>query len=187
MSGRPPSSNVAFAPPSRLAAPPASTAPRGRGRCGPVTPRVWHAQRTQTSRATASSVVCGTFVKGGVGSRWMASLLSVADARAAVLAEVASPLPGEPVPLAAALGRVLAQSAVAAETVPGRDNSAMDGYAVRAADTKGASEGSPARLRLAGESRAGAPAGASLKAGEAFGISTGAVVPDGADAVVRVE
>ena len=117
----------------------------------------------------------------------MAELLPVADARAAVLAEVAGPLPAEAVPLDEALGRVLAVAAVSSEDVPGWDNSAMDGYAVRAADTAGASANTPVTLRLAGESRAGAPAGASVGAGEAFGISTGAVVPDGADAVVRVE
>ena len=65
------------------------------------------------------------------------------------------------------------------EDVPGWDNSAMDGYAVRAVDTAGASADAPAKLRLAGESRAGAPADATLGAGEAFGISTGAVVPEG--------
>jgi molybdopterin molybdotransferase len=117
----------------------------------------------------------------------MAALLPVAEARAAVLAEVAGPLPAERVPLDEALGRVLAVEVSSAEDVPGWDNSAMDGYAVHASDTAGAGEGSPATLRLAGESRAGSPAGAELAAGEAFGISTGAVVPAGADAVVRVE
>ncbi len=117
----------------------------------------------------------------------MADLLPVADARAAVLAEVAAPLPAERVQLDQGLGRVLAGDAVSAEDVPGWDNSAMDGYAVRAADTAGATAQAPAVLHLASESRAGSPAAASLGAGEAFGISTGAVVPAGADAVVRVE
>jgi len=123
----------------------------------------------------------------GVGSRFVAQLLPVADARAAVLAEIAGPLAAEGVPLDSALGRVLAADATSSENVPGWDNSAMDGYAVRAADTQGASAESPVRLRVAGESRAGAPAEAPLAPGEALGISTGAVVPDGADAVVRVE
>lgn len=123
----------------------------------------------------------------GVGSPLVAESLSVADARAAVLAEVAEPLRAEAVPLVEAWGRVLAVDAVSAEDVPGWDNSAMDGYAVRAADTQGASHATPVALRLAGESRAGAPAKAALGAGEAFGISTGGVVPEGADAVVRVE
>ena len=104
-----------------------------------------------------------------------------------MLAEVEGPLPAERVPLDETLGRVLAVSAVSSEDVPGWDNSAMDGYAVRAGDTTGASADAPRTLRLAGESRAGTPADATLSAGEAFGVSTGAVVPDGADAVVRVE
>jgi molybdopterin molybdotransferase len=115
------------------------------------------------------------------------ALLPVADARAAVLAEVAGPLEGEAVPLDAAYGRVLAADVVSAEDVPGWDNSAMDGYAVRAADTRGASAKTPVMLRLAGESRAGAPAEAVVGEGEAFRISTGGVLPDGADAAVRIE
>ena len=71
--------------------------------------------------------------------------------------------------------------------MPGFDNSAMDGYAVRAADTTGATGAEPARLPVVGESRAGHPAARALGAGEAIAISTGAMVPEGADAVVRVE
>lgn len=63
----------------------------------------------------------------------------------------------------------------------------MDGYAVKAADTEAASESSPVRLPVAGESRAGSPATTRLETGQAFGISTGAMVPEGADAIVRVE
>ncbi len=117
----------------------------------------------------------------------MAELLPVADARAAVLAEVAKTLPSERVRLEEALGRVLAADVVSSESVPGWDNSAMDGFAVRSADTTGATAEAPATLHLTGESRAGAPASAVLAQEEAFGISTGAVVPGGADAVVRVE
>lgn len=111
------------------------------------------------------------------------TLLPVADARAAVLTAVEGPLGAEPVALSAALGRVLAEDMRAGEDVPGLDNSAMDGYAVRAADTAAV----PAPLRIAGESRAGAPADHALGEGEAFRISTGATIPAGADAVVRVE
>ena len=117
----------------------------------------------------------------------MAPLLPVADARAAVLAEIGSPPAAERVPVADAYARVLAVDVVSGEDVPGWDNSAMDGYAVRAADTAGASADSPATLRLTGESRAGEPAAGTLGAGEAFRISTGGLVPDGADSVVRVE
>ncbi|MGE5409011.1 MAG: gephyrin-like molybdotransferase Glp [Syntrophothermus sp.] len=112
--------------------------------------------------------------------------ISLAAARAAVLAGL-EPLAAEPVPLAAALGRRLGEDAVARAPVQAFDNSAMDGYAVRAAETEAATPGSPARLRLAGESRAGHPATAALGAGEAMAISTGAALPAGADAVVRVE
>jgi len=97
------------------------------------------------------------------------------------------PLDSEEVQLADALGRVLASGVTSGDDVPGFDNSAMDGYAVRAADTSAAGPGRPVRLRLAGESRAGKPAERALEAGEAYAISTGAMVPTGADAVVRVE
>jgi molybdopterin molybdotransferase len=107
-------------------------------------------------------------------------------ARELVLAR-ARPLAAEPVPLREALGRRLAEDAVATEAVPAFDNSAMDGYAVRAANTREARAGAPVALRLAGGSRAGHPAGVALGAGEAIAISTGAVLPAGADAVVRVE
>ncbi len=117
----------------------------------------------------------------------MAELISVAEARKAVLVRVGEPLAAEAVRLDDALGRVLATSAVAPEDVPGFDNSAMDGFAVLAADTSGAAPGSPVRLRIADESRAGSPASRALEPGEAFGISTGGVLPDGADSVVRLE
>ncbi len=108
------------------------------------------------------------------------------DARRLVLERV-SPLGEESVPLREALGRRLAADVASADPVPGFDNSSMDGFALRAADTRGASAESPAMLRVVGESRAGHPAGSALGEGEAIGISTGAVIPEGADAVVRVE
>jgi molybdopterin molybdotransferase len=117
----------------------------------------------------------------------VAELISVAEARDAVLARVGGPLPAEPVPLEDALGRVLASAAVAPEDVPGFDNSAMDGFAVRAEDTSAAAPGAPVSLKLAAESRAGAPADRRLTTGEAFRISTGGALPDGADAVLRLE
>ena len=109
----------------------------------------------------------------------MAGLLSIEDARAAVLAE-ASPLGAEDVPVAEAAGRVLAQDVSAAGDVPPFDNSAMDGFAVAAG---------PAgrRLQVTGESRAGAPATAPPADGEALRVSTGAVLPPGTEAIVPVE
>lgn len=109
-------------------------------------------------------------------------LLDIDEARGLVLA-AAPRLGSEPVALAYAHGRVLAEEIVSAESVPGSDNSAMDGFAVRAADA--AAPG--ARLRVIGESRAGKPAAIPLGPGEAIAISTGAVIPEGCDAVVRVE
>jgi molybdopterin molybdotransferase len=82
---------------------------------------------------------------------------------------------------------VLATDVKSADDVPGFDSSAMDGFAVRAQDTGGATEKSPVSLRIAGESRAGHPAPLPLPAGEAIRISTGAVIPEDADAVVRIE
>jgi molybdopterin molybdotransferase len=105
--------------------------------------------------------------------------ISVQDALAAVLGAV-QPLGAETLAVAGARGRVLAEPLRAASDVPPFDNSAMDGYAVRA--------GAAGRtLRIAGESRAGAPAGEPLAGDAAMRISTGAPMPEGADAVVPVE
>lgn len=91
------------------------------------------------------------------------------------------------VPLREARGMALAEEVVAPEPVPAFDNSAMDGYAVRAGDLAGARPGSPVVLPVVGEARAGRPAAARLGVGEAIAISTGAVTPTGADSVVPVE
>lgn len=113
-------------------------------------------------------------------------LIDVEVARSRVLAH-ATALGAEDVALELALGRVLGADVVSPEDVPGFDNSAMDGYAVLAADTAGAAGDRPVRLPVVDESRAGRPAGRELTAGEAIRISTGAMLPAGADAVVRVE
>jgi molybdopterin molybdotransferase len=114
---------------------------------------------------------------------------SLLDPRAAAKAVLERTPRGqaEPVPLTEALGRVLARDVTSAEDVPGFDNSAMDGFALRSADVAAASAGAPVSLRLVGESRAGHPHGGSLGPGEAIAISTGAMVPPGADTVLRVE
>jgi len=108
-------------------------------------------------------------------------LLTIAQARAAVAAAVEL-LPTDRVPVADALGRVLAEPVVAAHDVPPFANAAMDGYAVHAGP-RGRT------LKVVGESRAGAPAPAAtdLEDGEAIRISTGAALPAGADAVLQVE
>jgi len=104
--------------------------------------------------------------------------ISRTDALRLVLERV-SPLEVEDVEARAAAGRLLAEPAVATIDLPPFPSSAMDGFAVRAADT-------PGRLRIAGESVAGRPWAGVLAAGEAVAISTGAVVPDGGS-VVPVE
>jgi molybdopterin molybdotransferase len=99
-----------------------------------------------------------------------------------------APLAGsEDVPLAEALGRVLAADVVAPVSLPPWDNSAMDGYAVRAADVRDASPGTPVRLPVVATIGAGHRAPRALATGEAMRIMTGAPLPDGADTVVRVE
>lgn len=108
--------------------------------------------------------------------------IDVEEARRRVLARV-RPLASQPVPLADALDRVLAADVAAQQDVPGFDNSAMDGFALMAADSAQA----PSVLQVVGESRAGHPARVALTPGHAIRISTGAMLPPAADAVVRVE
>ncbi|MFC7019861.1 MULTISPECIES: molybdopterin biosynthesis protein [Haloarcula] len=91
------------------------------------------------------------------------------------------------VPLAEARGRVLAERIDAELDVPGFDRASMDGYAVRAADTFGADEADPVTLPLAGAVHAGEEPDVTVEAGTVAEISTGAVMPPGADAVVMVE
>jgi molybdopterin molybdotransferase len=95
--------------------------------------------------------------------------------------------PGESVPLAAALGRVTARDHVAVHPSPPFDNSAMDGYALRAADLGSAAAATPVVLSVVGEARAGSAPSASVGGGQAVRIMTGAPLPHGADAVVAQE
>ena len=117
----------------------------------------------------------------------MNELMPIEDARAQVLAAISSALPPETVALADALGRVLAADVAAATDLPPWDNSAMDGYAIRAADVADASESGPALLRVTGEVAAGGAVMAAVEPGTAVRIATGAPMPPGADAVVAVE
>jgi len=106
-------------------------------------------------------------------------LLAVDDARGRMLAEIAA-LGPEPVPLAQAIGRVLAQDISAVRDQPPFPASAMDGWAVRAADA-------PGSLKIIGESAAGAGFAGAVGPGEAVRIFTGAAVPPGCDAIVIQE
>ncbi len=113
-------------------------------------------------------------------------MLGVDDALERVLSAFV-PLDPVEVPLLAALGMVLTEPVVAGEDVPPFRNSAMDGYAVRAVDTLGASAEHPIRLQIAGETPAGSSRRLTVAPGCAVRIMTGAAMPDGADAVVRFE
>ena len=115
-----------------------------------------------------------------------AGLLSVEAARDAVLA-AAEPTPVESVGVADALGRVAAEGIAARISLPPWPNAAMDGYAIVASDTTGASDDRPAGVRVVGEVRAGVAPDTSVRAGSALRIATGARMPDGADAVIPVE
>jgi molybdopterin molybdotransferase len=109
----------------------------------------------------------------------MADLISLEEALARIFEEV-RPLDAEPVPLAAAAGRVIADDARSLVDLPPFASSAMDGFAVRSSDT-------PGRLPVVARIAAGVPAPRALEPGEAMGIATGGVVPDGADAVIPIE
>jgi molybdopterin molybdotransferase len=117
-------------------------------------------------------------------------MITLAEAQARISAALdldGAPRPQQVVPLADALGAVLAAPLTAGEAVPPFANTGMDGYAVRAADTAAASEAAPVRLQVVGELPAGAAPSRAVGAGEAIRIMTGAPMPDGADAVVMVE
>ncbi len=113
----------------------------------------------------------------------MSNLISVDDALARILAHI-EPLEAERVPLLDALDRVLTEDVIADSNIPPFDNSAMDGYAVVAADT----QSPPVTLRVIGEIAAGATCSdICVTSGSAIRIMTGAPMPAGADAVVRFE
>ena len=109
----------------------------------------------------------------------MADLISLEEALARIFEQV-RPLDAEPVPLAAAAGRVIAEDARSPVDLPPFASSAMDGFAVRSGDT-------PGRLPIVARIAAGVPAPRALEPGQAMGIATGGVVPDGADAVIPIE
>lgn len=113
-------------------------------------------------------------------------MISVQEARAYILKHFA-PLDTENVDLLDALDRVLAQNIVSPINVPPHNNSAMDGYAVREADIRGASQTNPVRLRVIADLGAGHIPDACVEPGTAIRIMTGAVAPPGADTVVRFE
>ena len=113
-------------------------------------------------------------------------MITVDEALERILANV-NVLEAEEKPLLEALGQVLAEDVSSGFDIPPLDNTAMDGYAVRAEDTRGASADSPVELRVAGEVAAGYVFAGEVTARTAIRIMTGAPVPAGADAVVPFE
>jgi len=122
-------------------------------------------------------------LKAGAGCGHDGPALPLEQARARILEQVEPVAGHERLNLLDALGRILAEPVSAAIDVPNHTNSAMDGYAVRAADLVEPD----AKLRQVGESFAGHPYDGRVGAGECVRIMTGAVLPDGADSVVMQE
>ena len=112
-------------------------------------------------------------------------MISFNTALTAILNSVRPSTGTESVPLILSLGRTLSSAITANEDYPAEANSAMDGFAVRAADTAGASKDAPVRLHIIGDAPAGKPCPLPLNPGEAVAIMTGGILPTGADAVVQ--
>lgn len=113
-------------------------------------------------------------------------MIRVEEALSKIL-DAVSPLGQEKVNLLDALGRVIGEDVYAGRTIPPKDNSSMDGYALRAGDTRGASAETPAILEVIEEIPAGSCPARRIGPGQAARIMTGAPLPEGADAVVRME
>jgi len=113
-------------------------------------------------------------------------VISVDQALEKVLEHIAV-LEAEESPILSCLGQVLAEDVFSTINIPPLDNSAMDGYAVRSADTRGASRKSPCTLRVIDTVAAGAVSQSEVGSGTAIRIMTGAPIPEGADGVVRFE
>ncbi|MDI6689348.1 MAG: molybdopterin molybdotransferase MoeA [Actinomycetota bacterium] len=113
-------------------------------------------------------------------------LISPEEAKSIVLNEVKTLSPCE-LDILDSLGSVLAQDVVSDMDIPPFDNSAMDGFAVKASDTKGASKENPVRLKIVDYQPAGGVTKIVVTPGVAVKVMTGALIPKGADAVIRVE
>jgi molybdopterin molybdotransferase len=114
-------------------------------------------------------------------------MIKVDEALKTILDSVKGPLGSERIGILESPGRVLGEDIHSDCDIPAFDYSAMDGYAVRAADTAGASSGSGIKLKVVGEFRAGGDTSSRVQAGQAVKIMTGAPIPEGADAVIMVE
>src|SRR4029077_4130193 len=109
-----------------------------------------------------------------------------ADQALQIVLENVTPLGVEPTPIIDALGCVLAENISSSRDIPGFDNSAMDGFAVRAADVAKASEASPVKLAVVETVGAGQMPTRRVGAGQAVRTMTGAPIAEGADAIIPV-
>src|SRR5436305_10766993 len=128
-------------------------------------------------------------IRRAVRQEQFLEVVSAEEARARFARHIElAPLPGETVTLAFALGRALATDVTAPIDVPPFDRANVDGCALRAAETAGASDSAPRRFRLNGEVIVcGHPPALEVMPGTATAIATGGVIPRGADAVVMIE
>ncbi len=121
-----------------------------------------------------------------MGGRYVEIMISIEEARSRIARDLGR-LPVVDVPIAEARNLVLAETVAAGENIPPFDNTAMDGFAVKASDTRGASDDEPVTMPVVATVAAGAVAPRPLEQGEAMRIMTGAPMPEGADAVIMVE
>jgi len=114
-------------------------------------------------------------------------LVSVDVAQHLLLDHILTPVADEQIPLDLALDRVLSQDINATDNLPAHPRSTMDGYAVIAADTFGATESMPGYLQISGEVKMGELPSGGVQRGQCFRIATGGLIPTGADSVVMFE
>jgi len=152
----------------------------------PNSRRYWYDRKLMTN-SSPSSEPSPPRDPGDVRMRGFARRVTVARALEWLDQQEPGPLPSERVPLAEASGRVLAESVVSAVDVPLFERSMMDGYALRAEESQGASPYNRLELRVLGESLPGRACSLQVLVGTAIRIMTGAPLPDGANAVLPVE
>ena len=145
------------------------------------------AARAAPAGKTATAAQAGKAAQAAPAGTAGDRLLTVEEARAFVDAAIAGPTEAETAWLADSRGRVAAEGLVSPIPLPPWDNSAMDGYAIRADDVAAASDDEPVRLDVVGEVRAGSAPDRSVGRGQAIRIATGAQLPAQASAVVLVE
>ncbi len=141
--------------------------------------------RARRHRRRALAVAAG--VRQQRGPEWRSHRVRTVDQHLSEVLAAVAPLPAIPLPLVDAHGCILAEDVRAAAPIPGFDNSAMDGYAVRLADVETASSTAPVTLTVVGDIAAGSTAGITIQPGFCARIMTGAPIPPGCDAVVQLE